>query len=178
MAASRPMSVMLNDTTSIDHRWQAVIRRDAMRDGRFFYAVVTTGVFCRPSCASRLPRPENVRFFDTAEAAMAAGFRPCKRCRPVDPPREERERAAIERACAILRSAETIPSLAELAREVGISRYHFHRLFKKVTGVTPKAYGAARRMDRLRDDLSAGAPVAEAIFGAGFGSLSGAYGVA
>jgi AraC family transcriptional regulator, regulatory protein of adaptative response / methylated-DNA-[protein]-cysteine methyltransferase len=163
--------VMLNEQQC----WAAVIAHDASQDGRFFYSVRTTGVYCRPGCASRQPRPENVAYYETAEAAEAAGFRPCKRCRPREGSPAERHVAAIGRACALIRASDRLPSLAELADAAGISRFHFHRVFKQITGATPRDWGKAHRMGRLADRLEAGEGVAEAVYGAGFGASSRAY---
>ena len=155
--------------------WAAVAARDATQDGRFFYSVRTTGIYCRPGCASRQPRRENVAFYETVEAAEAAGFRPCKRCRPREGSPAARHVAAVGRACALIRERDSLPSLAELAQAAGISRYHFHRVFKQITGTTPREWGKAHRMDRLAHRLEAGASVAEAVYGAGFGASSRAY---
>ncbi|MGL9734845.1 MAG: Ada metal-binding domain-containing protein [Symbiopectobacterium sp.] len=125
--------------------WDALCRLDKQADGRFVYGVKTTGIFCMPSCASRLPLRENVQFFADAEAAQQAGFRPCKRCSPGNPSREQRQCAAIEHACQLMAQAETSLTLAQVATAVGISLYHFHRLFKAQIGVTPKRYAAALR---------------------------------
>jgi AraC family transcriptional regulator, regulatory protein of adaptative response / methylated-DNA-[protein]-cysteine methyltransferase len=156
-------------------RWQAVAARDRAAEGEFLYAVTTTGVFCRPTCPSRRPRRENVRFFATASAASAAGFRPCQRCRPTGSSIAADHGAAIRRACALIEASATPPLLADLAAAARLSPYHFHRLFKAVTGVTPRAYAAARRVRRVQDELAAGTPVAEALYGAGYGSSSRLY---
>ncbi|AWK90049.1 bifunctional DNA-binding transcriptional regulator/O6-methylguanine-DNA methyltransferase Ada [Azospirillum thermophilum] len=153
-----------------EEMWQAVVNRDAGADGRFVYAVRTTGVYCRPSCAARLARRENVRFHPTCAAAAAAGFRPCKRCRPDGPSPAERQAAAVARACRLIEEAEELPDLDGLAAAAGLSRFHFHRIFRQVTGVTPKAYAAGRRGDRIRDGLPRSATVTEAIYDAGFNS--------
>ncbi len=153
-----------------DDRWAAVVRRDCAADGVFYYSVRTTGVYCRPSCAARLPRRENVCFHASCEEAEQAGFRPCKRCRPNESPLAERQAASVAAACRAIEQAETIPSLDALAKTVGMSRFHFHRLFKALTGVTPKAYADAHRARRVRDELGRGATVTEAIYGAGFNS--------
>lgn len=155
--------------------WTAVMARDTGADGRFFYGVKTTGVYCRPGCDSRLPRRENVAFFATRAEAEAAGLRPCKRCRPADFSAAARHVAAIERACAVLRASESGPCLDQLAAAAGISRFHFHRLFKEVTGTTPSRYARAYRLGLLAERLEAGEPVAQSIYGAGFGSSSRAY---
>ncbi|HAJ35110.1 MAG TPA: bifunctional transcriptional activator/DNA repair enzyme protein Ada, partial [Chloroflexi bacterium] len=125
---------------SDDDRWAAICTKDAAAEGRFWFAVVTTGVYCRPTCRSRTPRRENVRFFDTPAAAEAAGFRPCKRCQPqqAQPAIELEHAAAVEQACALIRNADPAPSLAMLAAAVGMSPYHFQRVFKAHTGVSPK----------------------------------------
>jgi AraC family transcriptional regulator of adaptative response/methylated-DNA-[protein]-cysteine methyltransferase len=160
---------------SHEARLAAVRRRDPAADGAFFYSVASTGVYCRPSCASRPARPENLAFHDSVADAERAGFRPCKRCRPNEPPRTERQAAAVARACRLIEAAETMPSLGELAAEVGISRFHFHRLFKEVTGLTPKGYAAAQQMRRAKAELDAGESVTSAIYGAGYGSPSRFY---
>jgi len=158
--------------------WAAVVAHDARRDGSFFYSVRTTGVYCRPGCASRQPRRENVAFWETAAAAEAAGFRPCKRCRPNEASAAARHVAAIERACALIRARDSLPGLAELAAAAGISRFHFHRVFKQVTGATPREWGTAHRGGRFAERLDAGAPIADAVYAAGFGASSRAYAAA
>ncbi|MFC3077208.1 bifunctional DNA-binding transcriptional regulator/O6-methylguanine-DNA methyltransferase Ada [Phenylobacterium terrae] len=166
---------MLTATPIEDRRWAAVVARDRAADGEFFYSVRTTGVYCRPSCAARQPRRENVGFHETTAEAEAAGFRPCRRCRPNEAPLAERHAEAVTAACRMIEAAETPPTLAGLARAAGLSPHHFHRLFKAVTGVTPRAYAAAHRDRRLREELAADAPVTAAIYGAGFGSSSRFY---
>jgi AraC family transcriptional regulator of adaptative response/methylated-DNA-[protein]-cysteine methyltransferase len=155
---------------SEDQRWQAVLRRDRAVDGTFYYSVRTTGVYCRPSCAARLPRRENVRFHDSCAAAERAGFRPCKRCRPNEPALADQRAAAVAKACRLIETAEEMPSLDALAKTAGMSRFHFHRVFKNSTGVTPKAYAAQHRAQRVRDELRRSTTVTEAIYGAGFNS--------
>jgi AraC family transcriptional regulator, regulatory protein of adaptative response / methylated-DNA-[protein]-cysteine methyltransferase len=159
----------------LEECWTAVENRDAGADGSFFYGVRTTGVYCRPGCASRLPLRKNTLFFETAAAAKAAGLRPCKRCRPDEPSVAARHVAAIEKACALIRASETVPSLAELAAAAAISRFHFHRVFKDVVGTTPRDYARTHRLARLGEKLDAGQPIAAAIYEAGFGSSSRAY---
>ena len=156
-------------------RWQAVCARDAAADGHFFFAVATTGVYCRPNCAARQPKRENVRFYDTIAAAEAAGFRACKRCRPTGRSIADTQAEAVRHACRLIDEAETPPSLADLAAAVGISPFYFHRVFKGVLGVTPKDYAAGRRIERLKQELDEGTPVAQAIYGAGYGSSSRLY---
>jgi AraC family transcriptional regulator of adaptative response/methylated-DNA-[protein]-cysteine methyltransferase len=157
-------------------RWRAVTARAAAADGTFVYAVKTTGVFCRPSCPSRRPKPANVRFFDGADAAARAGFRPCRRCHPerVASPRD----AALERIRASIRAIEAAdapPALAALARAAGLSRFHFQRLFKRTVGISPREYYAAGRRERLQRALRAGESVDAAVYGAGYGSPSRVY---
>lgn len=171
---SRPAAAFPDD----DAKWDAVRRRDAAADGRFFYSVRTTGVYCRPSCAARLARRENVAFHVTTAEAERAGFRPCKRCRPNEAPRAEREAAIVARACRAIEAAEEMPSLAALAKSVGMSQFHFHRLFRSLTGVTPKAYADAHRAKRVRDELGQAGTVTEAIYGAGFNSNGRFYAAA
>ena len=130
-----------------DPRWAAVVARRAAADGSFFYSVRTTGVYCRPSCGARLPRPENVRFRATREEAETAGFRPCKRCRPDRPALAERHAAMVTEACRLIETSSAAPALEELAARSGMSQFHFHRVFKSVTGLTPKEYAAAHRDD-------------------------------
>ncbi|HEY7649796.1 MAG TPA: bifunctional DNA-binding transcriptional regulator/O6-methylguanine-DNA methyltransferase Ada [Methylomirabilota bacterium] len=153
-----------------EDRWAAVVRRDAGADGLFYYSVKTTGVYCRPGCASRRPRRENVRFHSTPAEAERAGFRPCRRCRPNEPGLAKQRAAAVARACRLIETAEAMPNLDTLAAAAGMSRFHFHRVFKTVTGVTPKAYAAAQRTRRVREELTRNATVTEAIYGAGFNS--------
>jgi AraC family transcriptional regulator of adaptative response/methylated-DNA-[protein]-cysteine methyltransferase len=164
--------------SSDDARWRAVERRDRTADGTFVYSVRTTGVYCRPGCAARLPRRENVAFHDSCVEAERAGFRPCKRCRPNEPALADQHSAAVARACRMIEEAEEVPSLAALAQAQGLSRFHFHRLFKAVTGVTPKAYAAAHRGKRVRAELTQSGTVTEAIYGAGFNSNGRFYAAA
>ncbi|RYB03444.1 bifunctional DNA-binding transcriptional regulator/O6-methylguanine-DNA methyltransferase Ada [Lichenibacterium ramalinae] len=156
-------------------RWAAVTARDAAADGRFVYAVRTTGVFCRPSCPSRPARRENVGFHPDAAAARAAGFRPCLRCRPEGESAADRQAALVDRACRLIEAAELEPDLAALARDAGLSRFHFHRVFKAALGVTPRAYAAARRAARAADALAGSETVTEAIYAGGFESSGRFY---
>src|SRR5579863_701416 len=126
-------------------RWRAVVEHDAAADGVFYYSVRTTGVYCRPSCAARLARRENVRFHASPAEAERAGFRACKRCRPNGAALAEEHAAAVEKACRLIEEADEIPNLDELAEAAGMSRFHFHRVFKRVTGLTPRGYAAAAR---------------------------------
>ena len=156
--------------TTRDPRWSAVVARDPDADGRFVYAVRTTGVYCRPSCAARTARPENVEFHASPSAAEQAGFRPCKRCRPDEPPRSERDAACVADLCRLIEHADEAPRLDALARHAGLSPWHVHRLFKTFTGLTPKAYAAAHRARRVRAGLARGATVTDAVYGAGYNS--------
>lgn len=156
-----------------DPRWEALRARDPR--AAFFYSVKTTGIYCRPSCGSRPARPENVSFHESAAAAESAGFRPCRRCQPGLPPLAERHAAQVAALCRYIESSDAMPSLAELAERAGISAFHLHRVFKAVTGVTPKAWADANRGRRLRAELATGGPVTEAIYGAGFQSSGRFY---
>jgi AraC family transcriptional regulator, regulatory protein of adaptative response / methylated-DNA-[protein]-cysteine methyltransferase len=155
--------------------WQAVKRRDPAFDGEFLFAVRTTGVYCRPSCASRPAKRENVSFFETGAQAEKAGYRACKRCRPDKIGAPDPHIEAVKRACAEIEQAEEAPKLADLAASVGLSPYHFHRVFKTITGVTPKAYAAQTRSQRAADGLRTAETVTEAIYDAGFNSSSRFY---
>ncbi|WP_245500991.1 bifunctional DNA-binding transcriptional regulator/O6-methylguanine-DNA methyltransferase Ada [Lichenibacterium minor] len=163
-------------------RWAAVSARDASADGAFVYSVRTTGVFCRPSCPSRAAKRGNVAFHADAAAARAAGFRPCLRCRPDDEAQAERRAALVLSACraidATSDAADDAPDLGALARDAGLSRFHFHRLFKAELGVTPKAYAAARRAARTAEALAGAGTVTEAIYEGGFGSSGRFYAAA
>jgi AraC family transcriptional regulator of adaptative response/methylated-DNA-[protein]-cysteine methyltransferase len=156
-------------------RRRALRTRDRHADGHFLYAVRTTGVYCRPSCAARPARPENVAFFASRVAAERAGFRPCKRCRPDLPPKAQREAALIADCCRAIEAAEEAPVLRDIAATAGLSPHHFHRLFKRIAGVTPAAYFAAHRQSRVRAGLVAGDSVTATIYGAGFNSSGRFY---
>jgi AraC family transcriptional regulator of adaptative response/methylated-DNA-[protein]-cysteine methyltransferase len=159
-------------------RWAAVCRRDPAADARFYYSVRTTGVYCRPSCTARPARRENVAFHDSPLEAERAGFRPCKRCRPNEAPLAERHAAIVVRACRTIDDAAEMPDLGTLAAGAGVSRFHFHRVFKAVTGLTPKRYAAARRAERVRGELTRSATVTEAIYAAAFNSSGRFYATA
>ena len=174
-----PMSERIPDPatpTASDPRWAAVIARDSGADGTFFYSVRTTGVYCRPSCGARLPRPENVRFHATREEAEQAGFRPCKRCRPDQPSRMEQHAALVTEACRSIETSARTPTLEELAARAGLSPFHFHRVFKAITGVTPRAYAAAHRGERVRRELGRTPTVTAAIYESGYSSNGRFYG--
>lgn len=173
---NRPVADVKTGTTCKDARWDAVVARDASADGQFFYSVRTTGVYCKPSCPSRRARPENVRFHGTAADAERAGFRACSRCEPQLPPLATRHAATIAEACRVIETADESPSLETLARAAGMSAYHFHRIFRAIAGVTPRAYASAHRMARLRERLSRErGTVTEAIYDAGFRSSTAFY---
>jgi AraC family transcriptional regulator, regulatory protein of adaptative response / methylated-DNA-[protein]-cysteine methyltransferase len=155
---------------SDEDRWAAIVARDRDADGAFCYSVKTTGVYCRPSCAARTPRRENVDFHLTCEAAEAAGFRPCKRCGPKEPTLTARRASAMEAACRAIENSDRLPDFDALAEAAGMSRFHFQRVFKSVTGVTPRAYFAEHRARRVRDELRRSDTVTEAIYSAGFNS--------
>lgn len=155
-------------------RWEAVCGRNSSAAGAFLYAVTTTGIYCRPGCASRLPKRENVRFFSDAAEARRAGFRPCRRCRP-DVAAPDATRAAVLRACELLEQSEAAPDVEALAAAAGLSPSHFHRVFVEVLGATPAEYAAAVRRRRLHQGLAAAATVTDAIYDAGYGSGSRVY---
>lgn len=153
-----------------DWRDLAVEARDRAADGRFVFGVVTTGVYCRPSCPARTSRRENRRYFGSADEAEAAGYRACLKCRP-----RELAHDPVARACRLIECSPTLPSLKAMAAAAGLSPFHFHRAFKAATGVTPRAWAVARRAERLQSALIAGASVTEAIHGAGYESAGPAY---
>ena len=158
-----------------DSRWAAVVARNPKADGAFFYAVKTTGVYCRPSCAARTANPENVEFYMTTVDAERAGYRPCKRCKPDQPSLAERHAVLVADLCRLIERAEQMPCLEELARHVGMSPYHLHRVFKAAAGLTPKEYATAHRARRIRAELERSATVTEAIYEAGYNSSGRFY---
>lgn len=170
----------LNDATRAiptiaDPRWPAVLARDPAADGTFYYGVRTTGVYCRPSCPARRARPENISLFVTPAEAERAGFRACRRCLPKSDTPAARQAALVTRACRMIEESESAPSLAMLAVGAGLSPSHFHRLFKRIAGLTPTQYAAAARENRLRHGLTQAASVTEAIFAAGYNSSGRFY---
>ncbi|MDB5691432.1 MAG: ada [Alphaproteobacteria bacterium] len=148
-----------------DAAWRAVLARDKAADGRFVTGVLTTGIYCRPSCAARHPKRDNVRFFPTGAEATAAGLRACLRCKPDEVARDS---AAIAKALRLIETAETPPSLEALAAGSGYSPFHFHRIFKRATGVTPAAYARARRARAMTESLAAESRITDAIYDAGY----------
>lgn len=160
----------LND----ESRWQAVLDRDPNADGQFVFAVLTTGIYCRPSCRARHALRQNVHFYAEASAAQAAGFRACKRCQPDKADPQQQRIDKVTEACRLLEQERTM-TLDELAQAVAVSPYHFHRLFKSVTGVTPRAWQQAWRARKLRETLAASETVTEAVLAAGFPASSSYY---
>ena len=162
-------------TTTEDPRWARVVARDRSMDGQFYYSVATTGIYCRPSCASRTANPKNVRFHDSIADAEAAGFRACRRCKPDEPSTDVQNAELVARVCRLIEQAEEIPSLDELAKTVNLSSSYFHRVFRSVTGVTPRDYAVAHRSRKVRDQLGRSNSVTEAIYDAGFNSSGRFY---
>ncbi len=165
----------MNSPQDTKKLWTAFEARDAKADGSFVAAVTSTGIYCKASCPARRPKRENVRFYPMPEAAEHDGYRACKRCRPnlveTDNPRLK----AIRKAARLIDAADAIPTLTMLGRAVGISPHHLQRLFTEIVGVSPRAYGEAKRVARLKEDLKKGEPVAQAMYGAGYGSASRLY---
>ncbi|WP_077046886.1 bifunctional DNA-binding transcriptional regulator/O6-methylguanine-DNA methyltransferase Ada [Pseudomonas sp. KK4] len=170
---------MTNQSTKVsaenDPRWAAVVARDPRADGQFVYAVKTTGVYCNPSSLARLPKPQNVEFFDTAELAQAAGYRPSKRATRDQSALAAQHAATVAAACRQIERAQEVPELNALASAAGLSSFHFHRVFKAVTGLTPRGYAAAHRSRRMREQLADGRSVTDALYEAGFNSNSRFY---
>lgn len=160
------------DKITADPRWKTVVAR---AEGDFVYGVRTTGIYCRPTCPSRLAKPEHVSFYDDADAAEAAGFRPCLRCHPRTQRLSDAHTGLVTRACRLLEAAEETLDLTSLAAEIGLSKHHFQRIFKQVTGLTPKAYAQGLRAQRLRAALVERQSVTEAIYASGYQSQSRFY---
>ena len=159
-----------------DRRWRSVLARDRRSDGAFVYAVRSTGIYCRPSCPSRRPDRGQVAFYPVPEAAERAGYRACKRCRPEEAPAAARRLDVVRRVCAAIHARDDgIPTLSELGQEVMMSPHHLQRTFKDVIGISPRAYGEAVRLERVKTALKEGEPVAMALYGAGYGSSSRLY---
>ncbi len=169
-------AVLKTSSYSTDaERWDAVQRRDAEADGQFYYSVSSTGVYCRPSCGARPALRRNVAFHASCLDAEQAGFRACMRCKPDQPPLAERHAQAVAQACRLLDAAEEGLDLDSLAQACGMSRFHFHRIFKAHTGITPKAYAAAQRAQRVQQGLASAPSVTDAIYAAGFNSSGRFY---
>src|SRR5471032_291108 len=161
------------DNRATKNQWQAVLTRDAERDGSFVYAVSSTGIYCRPSCPSRRPRRDRVTFFDAPRDAERAGYRACKRCRPGDVADPWVEK--VRRASVYLANVDGHLSLATLARRLGGSPYHLQRNFKRIVGVTPREYAEACRLRKVKGELRKGGAVTSAVIDAGYGSSSRFY---
>jgi len=157
-------------------RWRSLMARDPAADGSFVFAVRTTGIYCRPSCPARRPRRDHVAYFTGPAAAERAGFRACRRCHPQEESMHDQHTTLVRQSCDIIAaSVDAPPSLATLSRRIGYSPYHLHRMFRRVTGITPRQYAEALRARRLRGGLRAGAGVTHALYDAGFGSASRLY---
>ena len=177
MITETPTKVLKSALPSVenDPRWARIVARDKTADGRVWYSVSTTGVYCRPSCPSRKANPSNVQLHDSLASAKATGLRPCKRCNPDGASLEAENAALIAKACRIIEESEEEPSLEELAAAIGRSPSYFHRVFKATTGLTPKEFAAGHRAKKVRRGLASGATVTEAIYGAGFNSSGRFY---
>jgi AraC family transcriptional regulator of adaptative response/methylated-DNA-[protein]-cysteine methyltransferase len=174
MTLERPQPSMPPEMAD-DPRWARIVARDKTADGCFWYSVATTGIYCRPSCPSRTANRRNVQLHDTLAAAKATGFRPCKRCNPDGISIEGENAAIIAQACRLIEESEEEPSLNDLAEAVGRSPSYFHRMFKAVTGLTPKDYAVAHRAAKVRQGLDSGNSVTEAMYDAGFNSSGRFY---
>jgi AraC family transcriptional regulator, regulatory protein of adaptative response / methylated-DNA-[protein]-cysteine methyltransferase len=174
-AKSQAASVRPEAAVEADPRWARVLARDRSADGQFWYSVATTGVYCRPSCPSRTANPRNVGLHGSLTDAKATGFRPCKRCNPDGPSADIERTAIVAKACRLIEESEGTPSLKALAQAASLSTSHFHRLFKSVTGLTPKDYAEAHQASRVRDGLARGRSVTEAMHDAGFNSSGRFY---
>ncbi len=156
--------------------WQAVLERDKTADGSFVYGVRSTGIYCRPSCPSRRPRREQVSFFPLPAAAEQAGFRPCRRCQPRDASANDAQMALIQRACRVIEEhLDDGVTLASLSAQLYISPHHLQRSFKRITGITPRQYAEACRLDRFKSKIKEGAPVTSALYEVGYSSTSRLY---
>jgi AraC family transcriptional regulator of adaptative response/methylated-DNA-[protein]-cysteine methyltransferase len=167
--------VSTSGTVADDPRWVRIVARDKSADGIFWYSVLTTGVYCRPSCPSRIANPKNVQIHSTLAEAKATGFRPCRRCNPDDRSADDETAVLVAKACRLIDNSEEELSLDALATRVGRSSSHFHRLFKATTGLTPKEYADAHRAPRIREGLMKNTSVTEAIYDAGFNSSGRFY---
>ena len=172
---SNKTSKLLPASVADDPRWARIAARDKTADGQLWYSVSTTGVYCRPSCPSRVPNPKNVQLHDSIESAQATGFRPCMRCRPDGASIEAENAGLVEKACRMIEESEEDLSLEELANAIGLSPGYFHRIFKAATGLTPKDYAAGHRAKKVRQGLASGNTVTDAIYDAGFNSSGRFY---
>lgn len=173
--AEQSQTEQVNQKSLAEARWQAVTCRDPQGDGLFVYAVKTTGIYCRPSCPSRAAKRQNVEFFDTADLAVEAGYRACKRCKPDMQSQQQNRNALVLQACQAIENSTSALSLEQLAQQAQISRYHFHRIFKSVTGLTPKAFHQAVQAKRITASLQSAPSITDAIYGAGFNSAGRFY---
>lgn len=167
------MQASILEYATDEHRWEALVKKDPQADGVFFYGVKTTGIYCRPTCTSRLPNRKNVTFFQTYREAENEGFRPCKRCQPNTISPHQQQIELISHICQLIETSEL--SLEEMAKLSGLSKYHFHRLFKQIVGVTPKDYAIAHRIKRVCQQLQDNTSVTQAIYNAGFENSSSFY---
>ena len=174
-ASIRSEAAIEKAAVETDPRWLRVLARDRSADGKFWYSVATTGVYCRPSCPSRTANPGNVSLHGSLAEAKATGFRPCKRCNPDGPSADVENAAIVAKACRLIEGSEEVPSLTTLAKAADLSTSHFHRVFKSVTGLTPKDYAEAHQASRVRDELAKGNSVTEAMYDAGFNSSGRFY---
>ena len=172
--SAKPLNPALPSVVD-DPRWARIVARDKTADDHLWYSVSTTGVYCRPSCPSRIANPGNVQLHNTLESARSTGFRPCKRCNPDGPSTERQNAALAAKACRMIEECEEEPSLQELAGEARRSPSYFHRVFKAATGLTPKDYAAALRARKVRKGLASCNTVTEAIYSAGFNSSGRFY---
>ncbi len=153
--------------------WQALLAKDASYDGKFFFGVITTGIFCKPSCPARRPLRHNVRFYPQAHAALADGLRPCLRCQPLQPKPTHPQTKAMVQLCRFIQEHADQPlTLTDLASQIHLNAQHLQKVFQQIIGITPKAYTAACRLQRLKQGLRTHATVTEAAARAGYSSLS------
>lgn len=164
-----------SNATEQDPRWERILRRDRTADGLFWYSVITTGIYCRPSCPSRRPHAENACLHATLEEARATGARPCQRCDPDGAHAEASHNGLVARACRSIEASETCPTLEVLAKEAQLSPTYFQRVFKRIVGLSPRQYGEACRAGRVRATLRSSATVTDAIYAAGYASSSRFY---
>jgi AraC family transcriptional regulator of adaptative response/methylated-DNA-[protein]-cysteine methyltransferase len=174
-ATSATTTKLATPSVADDPRWARIVARDRTAEGQFWYSVSTTGVYCRPSCPSRVANPGNVQLHDSLESARATGFRPCRRCNPEGPSIEGEHTALVAKACRLIEASEEGPSLENLAGALGRSASYFHRVFKAATGLTPKDYAVAHRAKKVRQGLASGNSVTAAIYDAGFNSSGRFY---
>lgn len=158
-----------------DGRWHAVSENNSSADGTFYYAVITTGIYCQPSCRSKLPNRSNVEYFISCDDAEAAGYRACKRCRPTAISKAKEIEQKIINACRIIEESETSIKLDALATQVNLSPYHFHRLFKNIVGITPKQYASRHQSQRFQTKIKTSPSITDAIYSSGYGSSGSAY---